>query len=98
MAQNHILFNFACLKGALGRLSSGIPLFVLTTSGGHMIEAEIWENETHLWRGQLRDPWTGTRMGEVWSAPSRGELISLMRKWIPLSHMRFYDRVDPLDP
>ena len=63
-----------------------------------MIVAEISENVSGLWLGQLRESETGDRVGETWSAESRSALISEMRYWLPLSHLAFYDRMDPLDP
>lgn len=56
-----------------------------------MIVAELWMNHMNDWRGQLRDSHTGELIGEEWQAHQRGALISLMLKWIPLSHLVFRD-------
>ena len=63
-----------------------------------MVVAEIRENCSGVWTGQLRESDTGAQIGRPWVARSRGELIATMRKWVPLSHLVFQDRMDPTDP
>jgi len=63
-----------------------------------MIVAEISGNRCGLWNGQLRESDTGDAIGGIWQAHSRGELIAKMRHWLPLTHLVFLDRMNPLDP
>lgn len=74
--------------------AANVPLDVV----GEMIVAEISENLSGVWSGQLRESDTGDPLGESWQAQSRAELIATMRHWLPLSHVTFQDRMDPLDP
>lgn len=63
-----------------------------------MVVAEISENVCGLWNGQLRDSDSGDPIGPPWHAESRSALIAEMRRWVPLSHLSFQDRMNPLDP
>jgi len=63
-----------------------------------MVVAEISDNASGIWNGQLRESETGQPIGQAWCAGSRSELIALMRHWLPLTHLMFLDRMDPLDP
>lgn len=59
-----------------------------------MITAEIRFLRLGLWTATLVDSANGSPCGERWEASSRSELIGLVRKWIPLSHLIFRD-VEP---
>jgi len=63
-----------------------------------MVIAEIHENSSGLWTGQLVETENGARIGESWSAASRAGLIGMMNKWVPLTHLTYRDCMDPLDP
>lgn len=63
-----------------------------------MVIAEIHGNSAGLWTGRLRDSETGQPMSGIWQARSRSELIAEIKRWTPLSHLLFRDRMDPLDP
>jgi hypothetical protein len=66
---------------------------------GHlMIVAEIRENASGLWIGQVRDPVTGSLEHTVFQAWNRGTLIAEMKYRLPLSHLVFEDRFCPTDP
>lgn len=56
-----------------------------------MIIAEIRAFDLGDWRGRLRDTETGEAIGTEWRAPQRGALISLIRKWVPVTHLTFVD-------
>jgi len=63
-----------------------------------MVVAEIHDNQSGLWVGQLCEWGTGEPIGAPWIAKSRSELIGKMRSEIPLTHLSFRDTLDPLDP
>lgn len=63
-----------------------------------MNHAEIWSNVSGLWFGQLIDPLTGHKDFRVFAASSRGSVIAEMRYRLPLTHLIFSDRTDPVDP
>ena len=63
-----------------------------------MIVAEISGNVSGQWNGQLRESDSGEPVGESWHSDSRGGLIAKMRHWLPLTHIEFQDRMNPIDP
>jgi len=63
-----------------------------------MLLAEIITTETGSCIGQLCDSDAGYALGGRWEAPSRGELIVLMRRSTRLPQLQFVDRVDPMAP
>ena len=63
-----------------------------------MLVAEIHENVSDIWVGQVRDTDTGELDGLVLLAYSRGSLIALMRYQLPVTHLAFEDRLCPTDP
>ncbi|ATI82268.1 hypothetical protein A6768_21240 [Sphingobium yanoikuyae] len=56
--------------------------------------AEIWEGHT-CWFGQLVDEDSGKRDGTIFTAISRGSVIAQISIWVPLTHLKFEDRMDP---
>ncbi|MEK7343392.1 MAG: hypothetical protein AABZ73_06170 [Pseudomonadota bacterium] len=56
--------------------------------------AEIWEGHQR-WFGQLVDEGSGRRDGMIFTATSRGSVIAEIRIWVPLTHLKFEDRLDP---
>ena len=63
-----------------------------------MVIAEIHENCSGVWSGQLVESENGRPIGERWSAATRSGLIATINKWVPLTHLKFRDCMDPLDP
>jgi len=63
-----------------------------------MVMFEIKSNSSDRWSGSLLESETGDIIGEEWQASSRSELIAEVIKWVPLTHLRFQDAMDPLDP
>lgn len=63
-----------------------------------MLLAEIISTESGSWEGHLCDSDGGYALGARWEAPSRGELIGLMRRATRLPQLQFVDRMDPMAP
>lgn len=63
-----------------------------------MIEAHICSNVSGIWTGRLFDESIPIWDGQTWTASSRSELISLMKRSIPLKHINFVDKLEPTDP
>jgi hypothetical protein len=64
----------------------------------NVVEFEIWENVSGLWHAQMINPASGLSDGILFRAESRGQVIALVLYRVPLSHMCFSDRLNPVDP
>ena len=63
-----------------------------------MVVAELIPHCSGIWSGQLLEEESGRSLGEPWFADSRSELISKMSYWLPLTHLKFRDAMNPLEP
>lgn len=57
--------------------------------------AEIWEGH-ESWFGQMVDERDGKRDRTIFVASSRGGIIAQIKMWVPLSHLIFRDRLNPI--